>query len=85
MHAHITGTDRGIVGKFPLHGYIPLVRLRVAIVRVDPLVEAAAANLRSYGRRRRIWEPNLRSVWSNGVGVRVAMQARRRVAAIVER
>ncbi len=49
VHADVADAQRVIVSKLALYGEVPLVRLRIAIVGVDALVEPSATILHAHG------------------------------------
>ena len=85
VHSHIACTNGRVARDLPLHSHVPLIRLRIAIARVYTLIETSPTNLRTDCGRCRVGEPDLRTIRSCRVEVRVSMQALCRVAAVVER
>src|ERR1700733_1593072 len=71
VHADITDTQAVVSGELTFDREVPLIRLRVAVVRINPLIKAAPAKLYSDRRWRRVGKLNERRGCCTAVGISV--------------
>ena len=83
MHADIADAQTVVAGKLPFYCDVPLVRLRIAVVRINPLIQTATAILHTSveGAVFGNWMSGVpAAVVDIGIGVKVGC----RVAAVVK-
>ena len=71
VHANVADAQAVVTRKLTLYGEIPLIGLRIAVIGIDTLIEAATTILHAHRRGRGVREPNERRCHGAAVGVSV--------------